>query len=327
MDVQRDESQGGGMRDRDVYPGGAWTPDSQALITSYGGKIMRVEVPSGETSEIPFTAHIQQDVGPSVKFDYPINDSVLTVSQIRGARPSPDGTRLVFSALDRLWTAPLPDQAGTQREGYPVITDARRLTTSTDVEHGAGLVPRRPLHRLRDLERLGRRRHLARPRGRRRRTREAHAHLRLLRPGGLQRRRLPCSPRCAAQRCTACARWRTSAATAPPPSSSTCGCPPPAVSPAGSCGSARARPRRDATHPTPVPTRTASTCGAGQEGLLSVRYDGTDIRVVVKVTAPLAPRTRRPRGSRRSRPVTRWQARGRAGQPQRLHHHRAAGGG
>ena len=136
MDVQRDDSQGGGARDRDVYPGAAWTPDSRALITSYGGKIMRVEVPSGEATEIPFTAHVQQEFGPLVKFDYPINDSVLTVSQIRGARPSPDGANLVFSALDRLWIAPLPEPAGTQDEGYPVIDGASRLTTSTDIEHG-----------------------------------------------------------------------------------------------------------------------------------------------------------------------------------------------
>jgi len=50
MDVQRDDSQGGGTRDRDVYPGSAFTPDSRALITSYGGKIMRVEVPSGQAT-------------------------------------------------------------------------------------------------------------------------------------------------------------------------------------------------------------------------------------------------------------------------------------
>ncbi len=136
MDVQRDDSQGGGMRDRDVYPGSAWTPDSRALITSYGGRIMRVEVPSGEAAEIPFTAHVRQDLGPLVKFDYPINDSTLTVSQIRGARPSPDGRQLAFTALDRLWIGSLPEPSGTQTEGYPVIRDARRLTSSTDVEHG-----------------------------------------------------------------------------------------------------------------------------------------------------------------------------------------------
>ena len=135
MDVQRDDAQGGGTRDRDVYPGGSWTPDSQALITSWGGKIMRVEIPSGETSEIPFTARIQQEIGPLAKFDYPIDDTNLTVSQIRGARPSPDGERVAFTALDRLWVADLPDAAGTQDEGFPVIRDAERLTDAGEVEH------------------------------------------------------------------------------------------------------------------------------------------------------------------------------------------------
>lgn len=136
MDVQRDDSQGGGMRDRDVYPSSAFTPDSRALITSYGGRIMRVEVPSGEATEIPFRAHVQQELGPLVKFDYPINDSTMTVSQIRGARPSPDGRRLAFAALDRLWIAGLPEVEHPQTGEHPDLTGARRLSTSTDVEHG-----------------------------------------------------------------------------------------------------------------------------------------------------------------------------------------------
>lgn len=138
MDVQRDDHQGGGTRDRDVYPGSAFTPDSRALITSYGGKIMRVEVPSGEASVIPFRAEVEQDLGPLVKFDYPINDSVLTVSQIRGAQPSPDDRRVVFAALDRLWIADLPpgrgDPGGSESR-HTVLRDARRLTSSHVVEH------------------------------------------------------------------------------------------------------------------------------------------------------------------------------------------------
>ncbi len=134
MDVQRDDSQGGGSRDRDVYPGSAFTPDSRALITSWGGKLWRVEVPSGEVAPIPFTAEVEQDLGPLAKFDYPIDDSTLVVSQIRGARLSPDGTRIVFAALDRLWTAALPAAADSD-DAYPTIRDARHLTSSADVEH------------------------------------------------------------------------------------------------------------------------------------------------------------------------------------------------
>jgi imidazolonepropionase-like amidohydrolase len=187
MDVQRDDSQGGGGRDRDVYPKSAFTPDSKALITSYGGKIWRVAVPTGEAVEIPFTVKVEQQLGPLVKFDYAIDDEKLRVSQIRGARPSPDGRRIVFTALDRLWIADLPQGRGSKKEKpassatepgtkpggdaaektgadaaetksaeaaekpaesqakpapetppppVPTIRNARRLTASTDVEHG-----------------------------------------------------------------------------------------------------------------------------------------------------------------------------------------------
>ena len=144
LDVARDEREGGGTRDRDLYPGSAFTPDSRALITSYGGKIWRVEVPSGRATEIPFSADVDQPLGPLVKFDYPINDSVMTVAQIRGARPSPDGKRVVFAALDRLWIAPLPAGRGGAPAGSltpTMIRDARRLTTATVVEHAPAWSP------------------------------------------------------------------------------------------------------------------------------------------------------------------------------------------
>ncbi len=288
MDVQRDESQGGGMRDRDVYPGGAWTHDSSALITSYGGKIMRVEVPSGEASEIPFSAHIQQEVGPSVKSDYPINDSTLTVSQIRGARPSPDGTRLVFSALDRLWTAPLPDPAGTQTEGYPVITDARRLTTSTDVEHGAAWSPDgRYIAYVTWNDSTGGDIWRIRADG-----------------GGEPEKLTPASAffdrvayngdgsRILAVRGSKMHRMRTledfgrHSPTAeleymwmPAEGGET--------TRIMWVGPGTTQEGRNAPHAGPDPDRVY--LWAGQEGLLSMRYDGTDIRTVVKVTAPSRP--------------------------------------
>ena len=76
-------------------------------------------MPSGEAVEIPFTAKVDQQLGPLVKFDYPIDDEKLKVSQIRGARPSPDGKRIVFTALDRLWIADLPQGAARRRKSPP----------------------------------------------------------------------------------------------------------------------------------------------------------------------------------------------------------------
>ena len=135
MDVQRDNTQGGGTNDRDIYPGSAFTPDSRSLITSFGGKIWRVAVPSGEVTAVPFTADVDQQMGPLAKFAYPINDSVLTVTQIRGARPSPNGQRLAFTALDVLYVGDLTAARGGVGAQKIAIGNPRRLTPGGMVEH------------------------------------------------------------------------------------------------------------------------------------------------------------------------------------------------
>ncbi|HXB24681.1 MAG TPA: amidohydrolase family protein [Gemmatimonadaceae bacterium] len=92
---------------RDILPGFAFTPDSKAIVISYGGKIWKVDVATKAATPVPFTADVDIEMGPLVKFAYPIDDSVLTVRQIREARPSPDGKTLAFTALDRLWLTDL----------------------------------------------------------------------------------------------------------------------------------------------------------------------------------------------------------------------------
>ncbi|MBK8249626.1 MAG: PD40 domain-containing protein [Gemmatimonadetes bacterium] len=121
MDIQRDDIESRGSRD--LLPGYSWTPDSRAIVLAHHGKIWRLDVATGKQDPIPFTARVDQMLGELVAFEYPINDSLLTVRQIRGARPSPDGKRLVFSALDRLYIMDLPS-------GTP-----RRLTSGTEGEH------------------------------------------------------------------------------------------------------------------------------------------------------------------------------------------------
>ncbi|HYW50014.1 MAG TPA: amidohydrolase family protein [Gemmatimonadaceae bacterium] len=120
-DIQRDDIESRGSRD--LLPGYSWSADSKTIVLAHHGKIWSLDVATGKQVQIPFTATVDQLLGELVKFEYPINDSVLTVRQIRGARPSPDGKRLVFSALDRLWIMDLPS-------GTP-----RRMTTATDGEH------------------------------------------------------------------------------------------------------------------------------------------------------------------------------------------------
>ena len=126
-DIQHDDSES--RYTRDLLPGYAWTPDSRSVVLTYAGKLWRLNVPDGRASPIPFNADVQVDMGPLVKSEYPVDDSVLTIKQIRNARPSPDGKRLVFTALDKLWMMDLPN-------GKP-----RRLTTSTAGEHSPAWSP------------------------------------------------------------------------------------------------------------------------------------------------------------------------------------------
>ncbi len=106
--VQRDDQES--TANMDVLPGYSFTPESDALVISYGGGIWRVPVDGSDPTEIPFTVNARVAVGPEVSFEYPIEDTpTFVVKQIRDARPSPDGSRIVFTALDRLYTATLPD--------------------------------------------------------------------------------------------------------------------------------------------------------------------------------------------------------------------------
>ena len=110
--IQRDEQES--VANMDVLPGYAFTPDSRAIVISYGGEIWRVSVDGGAATKIPFTVAAEVAVGPEVRFEYPVSDSAtFTVKQVRDAVPSPDGSRIAFTALDRLYVMDLP--AGTPR--------------------------------------------------------------------------------------------------------------------------------------------------------------------------------------------------------------------
>ena len=111
--VQRDEQES--FASMDVLPGYAWTPDGGSIVISYGGGIWRVPVDGTAPEAIPFSATARVAVGPEVEFEYPIEDTpTFTVKQIRDVQPSPDGSRVVFSALDRLYVAPVDGGAPTR---------------------------------------------------------------------------------------------------------------------------------------------------------------------------------------------------------------------
>jgi Tol biopolymer transport system component len=105
--VQRDDMES--RAPLDAYPGYSFTPDSKAVVVSYGGEIWRVPVDKGAATKIPFEAEVKLEMGPEVKFAYRVDTtSTFTAHQIRDIAPSPDGTKLAFSSLDRVYVMDFP---------------------------------------------------------------------------------------------------------------------------------------------------------------------------------------------------------------------------
>ncbi len=111
--VQRDDQES--IATMGVYPAMSFTPDNKHLVAFYGGKIWKIPVePEGEAIQIPFEVDVEQDLGPRLEFKYPISDDKETVAtQIRDAVPSPDGSRLAFTVLNKLYVMDYP--GGTPR--------------------------------------------------------------------------------------------------------------------------------------------------------------------------------------------------------------------
>src|SRR6201987_1971958 len=107
LPMQRDDQEGFAVND--LLPGYAFTPDSKAVIFTRDGHIQRVELATRQVATIPFSARVDLDLGPRVHVDYAVDDGPLTVHQMRWTNQSPDGKRIAFSAVGKIWVMDLAD--------------------------------------------------------------------------------------------------------------------------------------------------------------------------------------------------------------------------
>ncbi|HUQ45105.1 MAG TPA: amidohydrolase family protein [Gemmatimonadaceae bacterium] len=130
--VQRDDQES--RYSRDLVPPFSFTPDSKAIVVAHHGKIWRIDVPDGRQTMIPFTADVDQMIAGAIKLEFPLDDSMLVVRQIRNTTRSPDGRQLAFSALDKLWTLDLDGCATAPANVTPAShCTPRRVTASQGV--------------------------------------------------------------------------------------------------------------------------------------------------------------------------------------------------
>ncbi len=108
-----------------MYPNVAWTPDAAAIIFWAGGKIHRLDLESGQVTEIPFHVKDKRTVIEAVRFQHDVAPDVFHTKMVRFPVVAPDGRRVVFESLGKLWVKDLPD--GKPRRLTRDETGAREL--------------------------------------------------------------------------------------------------------------------------------------------------------------------------------------------------------
>jgi len=109
--IQRDDMES--TATRDLLPGYAFLPDGREIVTTFDGKIQRVNVATGDSRVIPFTAKVSQELGPLNRYQRRVEDGPVRSRLILDTTQSPDGRKLVFSAMTHLYTMDVP--GGTPR--------------------------------------------------------------------------------------------------------------------------------------------------------------------------------------------------------------------
>ena len=103
-----------------VYPNMDWSPDSKSIYFWAGGKIRKVDWPSGTATEIPFRIADSRDVIDPPRPPIEVAPASFNTSMPRGVMTSPDGRAIVFETMGKLWVKPASG-------GAP-----KRLTSATD---------------------------------------------------------------------------------------------------------------------------------------------------------------------------------------------------
>jgi imidazolonepropionase-like amidohydrolase/Tol biopolymer transport system component len=120
--VTRDDQES--RASRDTLPGYAFLPDGRSLVVPIGGKLQHVDFETGAARVIPMTVPVKAEIAARVYTPVRMDDGDRVRARlIRWPSLSPDGSRVVFSAMNRLYVADVPN--GSPRLLTSVPADAR----------------------------------------------------------------------------------------------------------------------------------------------------------------------------------------------------------
>lgn len=106
-----------GMKTMRIMPGYSFTPDGKSIVISQGGQFRRVDVASGEVSTIPFSAKVERTISEQAYKGFRITDDPFESKFLRWTAASPDGSKVAFQAVGKIWIQDLPN--GTPKRLTP----------------------------------------------------------------------------------------------------------------------------------------------------------------------------------------------------------------
>lgn len=106
--VQHDDMESIGSRD--LLPSYAFLPGGSEIVAGYDGKIHRIEVDSGQVREVPFQAAVELDIGPLLNFQRRVDQGPVRSRLILDAKQSPDSKSIAFSSMANIYLMNLEDK-------------------------------------------------------------------------------------------------------------------------------------------------------------------------------------------------------------------------
>ncbi len=123
-DIQRDAQESGRIPSRDYLPAYDFTPDGNHLIITLDGKLSSVDITSGASSFVAFSANVKLDVGPDLTSPYRVDQGPVTAQIVHDPVFSPNGDNIIASLLGKVYQTPIAANG-----------QAKRLTSGDALEY------------------------------------------------------------------------------------------------------------------------------------------------------------------------------------------------
>jgi len=102
--VQRDTQENFRPSSRGMLPGYSFNSDGSEVFLSTNGQFQRINVESGNTTTIPFSADIALEIGPDLTKPWRVAQGDLTATLAQSPDFSPNNEQIAASVLTRLYT-------------------------------------------------------------------------------------------------------------------------------------------------------------------------------------------------------------------------------